>query len=228
MNIHELRALVRKARGIYRTQGLMPLLRRFFVFVRDFIFLYQHYYIFEHTLVERDEAASLPKIADFTLYIIRTDKDAAEVEDITGFELRRRLVDVTEKLEKGAVGFVGFVKGKFAHISWVAFSEEAKRTFDLVPYKVDFSNGQACTGGTYTVPAFRGKGLMFYGYFRRFQFLREVGVEKTRNAVLTGNTASLKVHAKLGARKLAEGSRLILLGFEFWKETVLVPTGKTD
>ncbi|HEY49759.1 MAG TPA: hypothetical protein G4O13_06915 [Dehalococcoidia bacterium] len=226
MSFYELKVLVKRARDIYKYQGLRPLLARVYDRVASFVFQYAHYYIFEHTLIERDEADFLPRIDNFTLHIIRTNKEAGEFEAATGFELRRRLVDVEEKLEKGAIGFCGFVGEEFAHIGWIAFSEKARKTFDTVPYKVDFSNGQACTGGSYTVPAFRGKGLMAYVYFRRFQFLREMGIKTTRNSVLTSNTASLKVHAKFGPKLLARGRRLKLMGRQSWKETPIVPTGE--
>jgi len=62
----------------------------------------------------------------------------------------------------------------------VALNEEAKNTFDFIPYEVYFSNNQACTGGTETVPEYRGRGLMVYGYFERFKFLREMGFQQVR------------------------------------------------
>lgn len=77
-------------------------------------------------------------------------------------------------------------------------TEEAKSTFDPLPYQVNLSDNQACTGGTITVPKYRGKGLMTYGYFKRFEYLRKHGITTSRNVVNAGNVTSQKVHAKFG------------------------------
>jgi RimJ/RimL family protein N-acetyltransferase len=98
-------------------------------------------------------------------------------------------------------------------------SQEAKDSFDSLPYQVNFADKQACTGGTWSNPNYRGKGLMVYGYFKRFEFLRERGFESSRNAVDEGNIASQKAHAKFGPKIYAKARYLKILGWRRWKET---------
>ena len=95
-------------------------------------------------------------------------------------------------LDKGAIAFCIFVNGEVAHIGFVAMSEEAKNTVDHMPYKVDFSNNEACTGATETVPEYRSKGLMGYVYFKRFQFLREKGKVISRVSLLILNPIDMQ------------------------------------
>ena len=228
MIFRQLKRVLIKARDVLQTQGAGSLVRQVLVSIRKFLFRYGHYYIYEHTLKERDEAGFLPQLDDFATYIIRNHEEAEEVEAATGYDLRRRMVDVSEKLDKGAIAVFVFTRGKPVHFGWIAFSREAQKTFDTVPYKVDYSGGQACTGGSFTIPDYRSKGLMAYGYFKRFQLLREMGITTTRNAVRVENIASQNVHAKFGPKILAEGRRLTVLGITFWKETPYVAAGEPD
>ena len=133
-----------------------------------------------------------------------------------GFQdLRRRWRRAERGLEHEGVAFCVFVGRELAHIGWVAFTKEAKDTFDPLPYRVNFSDNQACTGGTWTEPKFRGQGLMTYIYFKRFEFLRQMGIKTTRNAVETDNISSQKVHAKFGLTVLAEARYLRLIYWYF-------------
>jgi hypothetical protein len=212
--------LLTRAKDILQTEGLKPLLRRGFDFVRAPLFQYGNYYLYlyQHTLKGRDEADFMPRIQGFTFRMVRTNEEADELAVTMGCDFRRCFVDARKSLDKGAIAFCLFVKGEIAHIGWVALSEEAKRVIEYLPYKVDFSNNEACTGGTITIPKYRGKGLMKYGYFKRFQFLREKGIIASRNAVAVNNIASQKAHAKFGPKIYARACYLKILWWDFWKE----------
>ena len=114
-----------------------------------------------------------------------------------------------------------FVGQELAHEGWVALTEEAKRQVDSLPYDVDFLNKEACTGGTYTKPKYRGKGFMVYSYYKRLEYLRDIGVVKSRNAVCISNIASQKAHAKLEPTICARARYWKILRWEFWRETPL-------
>ena len=116
----------------------------------------------------------MPKIQDFTFKIVSTNQQADELAT-EGIDFRSNFINARRGLDKGALAFCIFVERELAHIGWVAMTEEAKNTFDSLPYQVDFSNKEACTGGTVTIPKYGGKGLMVYGYFKRLQFLKERG-----------------------------------------------------
>jgi RimJ/RimL family protein N-acetyltransferase len=170
---------------------------------------------------ERRESDYLPRTQNFTFKIIRTNQEANELA-LNGFQdFRLRWRNAKRGLKYGGVAFCIFVEHELAHIGWVAFNKEAKDTFDPLPYHVNFSVDQACTGGTWTNPKYRSQGLMTYIYFKRFEFLRQMGIKTTRNAVEKYNITSQKVHAKFGFTVLAEAHYLRLIYWYFKKEKQL-------
>lgn len=193
------RALQRLA-WTYRRDGLFFFIRvlRYYIFPT-----YDDYYLYEHTMATRTEAGFLPRLQNFTCHVVSSNKQA-DMLAADGVDFREYVFNARWALDKGAIAFCIFIGGEFAHIGWVALTEEAKNTFDIIPYKVDFADREACTGGTMTVPKFRGKGLMKYGYFMRFQFLFEKGIRISRNAVASNNIASQRVHALFHPRILGK------------------------
>jgi GNAT superfamily N-acetyltransferase len=195
---------LKRAFTALRKEGLLPSLailqQDVFQFFRNYLFHLSNYYLYEHTIKERDETDFLPKIQSFDFYIVSSNQEADELAG-GGVDFRDHFPTARQTLERGGVAFCIFIGGEFAHGGWVALTEHAKKTFDRVPYPVDFSNNEACTGGTLTLPKFRGKGLMKYCYFKRFEFLREKGIKISRNAVKADNVVSQRVHAKFGPKR---------------------------
>lgn len=208
---------MRRAGEIFQTEGLLPLLGRGFIFLVGYLFRYGNYYLYEHTIKARDEADFLPKTMDSTFKILTTSRQADELA-AAGLDFGSRHPNERGGLRKGAVAFCFFIDGKLAHIGWLAMNEAAKNTFDSLPYQVNFADRQGCTGGTWTHPRYRGRGLMVYGYFKRFEFLRERGFKSSRNAVAMGNIASRKAHARFGPRVYAKARYLKIFGWRNWKE----------
>jgi len=226
--ISTLVAMLKRAKDILQTEGLKPLLTRGFAFVSVWLVQYRDYYLYEHTLEDGNEADYLPEIQDFTLKIISSNEEADKLAEAMGSDFRRRFVTARSMLDKGAIAFCIFVKGGIAHIGWVALSEEAQKAVDNLPHRVDFLDHEAYTGGTETISQYRGKGLMAYGYFKRFEFLREKGIVVSRNAVAKSNIASQKAHAKFSPRVHAEAKHLRLLWWHFWKEKPLARSNTHD
>jgi hypothetical protein len=195
--------------------------------VSPWFFRSEYYYIYEHMTKQRNENDFLPKLQGVTFKIISNNKEADELAKETGFDFRQRLVKARERLTNGAIAFCFFVGNELVHIGWVAMDEKAKKAVDPIPFKVAFSEGQACTGGTWTLPEYRGKGLMAYSYFKRLQFLREKGFTSSRNAVGKTNIASQKAHAKLGPKMVAEARVLKLFSVTFYSEKKSVRTEQT-
>lgn len=216
---HRLSTLFTKAIDILQKEGLIALLKKGF----NFLVVYQNhtYYLYEHVIKERNEADFLPRINDFTFKIVLTNQHADKLA-ADGFQLPEDTTNAKYRLEKGAIAFCVFVKGKLVHIGWVALTEEAKNSFDGVPYQVDFTNKQACTGGTVTIPEYEGNGLMAYGYFKRQQYLKETGITVSRNAVETSNIASQRVQAKFDPKIYAKGRYLQILRWKYWNEKPLM------
>jgi RimJ/RimL family protein N-acetyltransferase len=204
-----------RAQEILRTEGLTALFGktpRYLLWklgrLGRYLFEYRVCYLYEHTMKERNEADYLPRLPDFTLKIISTNEEADEVARDGFQDIRRMWKRAGHALDHGGVAFCVFVGPELAHIGWVATNKKAKDTFDTLPYRVDFASAQACTGGTWTRPKYRGNGLMNYICFKRFQYLRASGIKTSRNAVETDNTASQKSHARFGPRVLAEARYL--------------------
>lgn len=225
--LHRLSAKLAAAKDILQTEGAVSLLRRGFDFSRRSLFQHGRYYLYEHSLEERNEADFMPRIHDFVFKIISSNEEADELAASIGHDFRHCFINARRTLDKGAIAFCIFVDGRIAHIGWVALTEEAKQKIDCHPYEVEFANKIACTGGTETVPEHRGKGLMVYGYFKRFQYLREKGLIASRNAVAVDNIASQKAHAKFGPKKYATARYLKLLGWEYWRESPTEPVDHT-
>jgi len=209
-----LRELFNRARDILRTEGVVPMLRKG---LGRYIYRNATFYVYEHTIKERNEADFLPKVQNFTIKIVHNNQQADELES-EGYCFRSHFIGARNGLERGAIAFCIFIDREFAHIGWVATNEEAKRTFDYLPYLVDFTKGEACTGGTETVPKFGGNGLMAYGYYKRFEFLKQMGITTSRNATETSNIMAQRVHAKFCPRICAQAKYLKLLWWEKWEE----------
>jgi GNAT superfamily N-acetyltransferase len=208
---------LKRAFTALRKEGLFPSLailqQDVLNFLANYIFHFSNYYLYEHTVKERDGTDFLPKVQSFDFHIISSNQEADELAR-GGVDFRDYFPTSRQTLDRGGVAFCIFICGEFAHGGWVALTEDAKMAFDRVPYRVDFSNNEACTGGTLTLPKFQGKGLMKYCYFKRFEFLREKGIKISRNAVKADNIISQRVHAKFGPKR-REICYLRLLNWKF-------------
>ena len=197
--MREFRALVRRAFKLLRKEGPVSLGKHtlsFAVYLWRRIYYSRRVYLYEHSLVPRDRSRFLPKLDSWELRILRSNEDADRVAS-EGFEdLREPFVFSGRGLESGAVAFCVYVGTELAHVGWLAVDERGRKAVDRMPFTVAFDAGQACTGGTYTSPKYRGKGLMPYGYFERFEYLKERGFTTSRNSVEVSNVPSHKAHAR--------------------------------
>ncbi len=215
-----LTAILGAARDTLRREGLGLLVSRGLPFLMRYLFQCSTVYLYEHTMRERNEADFMPRTPDFTVRIVTSNQQADELA-AEGFDFRPYVFYARRVLDRGGVAFCIFVAGEFAHVGWVALTEEARGYIDPLPLRVDFSGNEACTGGTRTLARYRGMGLMTYGYFLRFEFLRKRGITVSRNTVATNNIASQRVHTKFVPRVYARARYLKILGWKFWKETPL-------
>jgi hypothetical protein len=190
----------------FQKEGFIPTLK----LLGHYVFSNTNYFIYEHTLQARDEADFFPRVENVTMRVISSNH-AADMLASHGNDFREYMNFARQSPDKGALVFCFFIDGELAHVGFVALTEEAKNTFDTVPYLVDFSHKEACTGGTFTPPKFRGKGLMKYGYFKRFQYLYEHGIRVSRNAVTVNNIVSQRVHAKFNPRIYAKAQHVKFL-----------------
>jgi RimJ/RimL family protein N-acetyltransferase len=160
----------------------------------------------------------MPSIDNFEDFMLQDIKEMKSLE-LKGYKFisRRRSSEIA--LNDGVIIFCLFINKELAHVGRLALTEKAKRYVDNLPFKVDFYQGEACTGGTWTSPKFRGNGFMKYGYYQRFEFLRGLGIKTSRNAVNITNIASRRVHEKFNPEIYGEAKyRRLFFIFKFWNE----------
>ncbi len=137
-------SVFKKANYLYRTEGLMPLIKQGFAFLAKFFYRSRWYYIIEHAPQNLKESDFVPDLPGFTFRLIES-KDVS-VNDPQSIYLNNRVADARERLNAGAVAFCVFFGESLASIGWVAFTEKAHKSLFQPPYKVDFNSGQASTG----------------------------------------------------------------------------------
>lgn len=212
----------------YRVNRILQLISEegwlilFITLVRNFIGIpCERFYLFRHTIIDRNAEDFMPNIRDFEHFILR-DIQEMETLESKGYKFISRGISTKIALNNGVIVFCVFVNKELAHIGRLALTGNAKSYVDNLPFEVDFNRGEACTGGTWTSPKYRGKGLMKYGYYQRFEFLRGLGVKISRNAVNITNIASRRVHEKFNPEIYGEAkSRKLFFIFQFWNEKPL-------
>lgn len=216
--------LLRRAGYILKTEGLKTLLRR----GSEFLFG-GNYYLYEHNLWEESAQTSqaniIPKIQNFTLEIVHSNQQADELAT-RGFEFRSADRRYRKWLDAGAVATCLFVGRELAHIGWIAMSQQAKNQVDVLPYKVDFANGEACVGWCWTNRKYRGMGLMPYAGTKRLQFLRERGFRISCSSITVDNIASQRATNKVIGEPYARVRYWHILWWKFWKEIPLTKDGR--
>jgi hypothetical protein len=229
MMTNRLGKLLNRTKEIYQEKGLLTLIKRIFIFViSPIIEEYNNFYVYElpWDLEGVDEADYLPKVPNITYRTIETVQQLGELSN-EGFDLSP--VDIEQfrrRLQKGAILSVVFVDREVGHTSWTALNEEAKKTFNRYPYKVDFANNECCTGDSWTSPKYRRQGLNYYSARKKEQYVVRKGAIKNRSIVLTNNIASMKQSEKMGAKKVAKAHYIRIFGLKFWRERPVQSTNK--
>jgi hypothetical protein len=121
-------------------------------------------------------------------------------------------------LDNGAVAFCIYVGREPVHIAWLATSCEARRPLDRLGYEVRFGSGEAWTGAAWTTPSHRGRGLLTYSCYRRFEYLRLSGWLISRGAVETNNPVSHRATMRFAPQVYAIGRQWRVLGRRLWAE----------
>jgi hypothetical protein len=170
---------------------------------------------------EINESDITPKINNLNFVVVRSVQQLEELA-LAGFEISMDREETIGRLEKGAIAFLIFVDKELAFRGWSALTPQSKATINLYPYKVDFTNHEACIGGAWTNPKYRGKGLFTYETYKRQQFLEEIGVQVTRCVVEANNSVSQKVHARFNDVLYAKFLYFRIFGLQFWNEKPII------
>lgn len=212
----KLAAAIHIARRIRREQGLLELIHRMAGFVVRHIGGVCRLNVFAHEVPSDPAALHRPPVPAVEVRWIRSEAEADALpyqEDFRDFSFHAR-----SALRDGALAVCFYLNGEFAHVGWIAFDPLGKRWVDNIPFAVDFQQGEAVTGGTWTRPKYRGRGLMAYSYFLRFEYLSRAGYRCARSAVVRGNTPSERVHARFGGIQVARGLLIRVGTWRYWHE----------
>ena len=219
-----LKSLIIRMRAVSREEGLTSIFKRGFKYLVHRVFSQVTYYLKECPIqeLEIDPDKFLPNIPNLTYRFIRTNREADEITNKFK-DFRLYYLNSRERLDKGAIAFCIYIGQEPAYICWIAMNEPAKATFDDVPCRIDFTNGEVFAGGEMTIPKYRRKGLKKYGVHLRDLFLKEMGVIKKRSAISVNNDASLKAAIGRKNRIYAKVLYIKLFWWKFYKEIPISP-----
>lgn len=217
--------LLRRARRLHETEGTAHLAKRALAFLVGLVFEYRVYYVYADRVSEvlgLGESEVMPKVGDLTIAVVCTNREADDLEAL-GLEFRSyvRNFDARKALDRGATAICIFAGSVLATIGWVALSPGAKDSLGEPPYRVDFSNGEACSAGLWTHPRYRRQGLRAYGRLKRLEFLQRRGVHTRWGAILRGNTVAREGRAWFQPEPRAQARYLRILWWKWWQERPL-------
>jgi GNAT superfamily N-acetyltransferase len=207
---------------LLRTEGLPGLCRglgRLLRKVRRAVLAVEEYYLHEIPLLAfGDQSVSLPDVDGFEVHVVESVGDANRLAALGYEDFRGLFPQADRRLAAGAVAFCAYVDRLVAHIGWVALTREAKRTFDDLPYRVDFDRGEGCSGGSWTCPLYRNRGLYSWVMGARLRYLRDRGCRICRNATLVKNTPSRRGQRHYQPEVVATARYVRIAGWVSWKE----------
>lgn len=216
--------LIRRIAKVYQSEGLSSVIRRSFMFMVKRVFSYETYYLLEQSVQdlelhgEKHVSAMPGSTTRLVTSNLQADELAREYEDFRLYH-----INAHQMLDAGATVLCIYIGKEFANMGWFATTDSAKKTFNDIPYHVDFDNKEACLGGSYTAPKYRRQGMRIYGSSLRNKALKEMGIVTRKMAVRTNNYAGLKAsNATPGHRVYARARCIRFLAFTFWKE---IPMG---
>lgn len=221
--MRRLTVLLKRAKQILQTEGFVSLVRRGFALLAYCLFEHRSYWLWGNDVEDvrsSNEADFMPKIDNFTLKIISTNQEADELE-AGGLEFRSHVPNGRERLDSGAVAFCIFTGRELANISWVAMTQQAMDSLNKPTFKVDFSNNESWSGGSWSSPKYRRKGLQVYNNLKRFEYLLDKAVVVDWGALEKGNIGAQKANTEFGGKIYAEGRHLRILWWKSWRERAL-------
>ncbi len=206
--------LLARARRVLGQQGIRGLLRTVF---HHYVFSVTWFYLYEHRHRATDELQFLPAYGRFESEFLCSNEEADLVARSRD-DFRYQFPVARRALDSGAVALCVFAGHELAHVGWIATSSTARGVLDPLGYEVDFPEGVGWTGAAFTMPAYRGKGLLAYSCHLRFQRLLESGVVASRAAVDVRNQASVRATLRFEPRVYGMGRQVRLFCWQCWSE----------
>ncbi|NMB64004.1 hypothetical protein [Pelotomaculum propionicicum] len=182
-------AYIKRGFYILRNDGIKDFINQFIAYMISLFYRHKLYYLYQ---IDLDQITGENNIIikDYEIQIIQNVK---EFRSLIANSYNFCDMIFEYRLKKGAMAFCLFNSNKeISHVTWVAFDKEAKKDIDYLPYNVNFSEGEVCSGAAYTNPLDRGKGLAKYVQIMLFSFLRSKGIKKVLLTTEVGNMSSNK------------------------------------
>ncbi len=164
------------------------------------LFLRREYLLHEFDLSSVDDRYSAPPVGGLDVHIVECDEDADRLVELGFDDFRAFVPDATHRVECGAVAFCAYVQGILAHVAWIALTQRAKDSFDNLDYEVRFGEREGCSGGSWTYPSFRCRGLYRHVMWHRLKYLSRKGCLVCRDATERHNLASIQGQGVFGPR----------------------------
>lgn len=211
--------LCQRAKGILQDEGWGAFIRQGFSFACHRFIYIATYYIYEETLASIDRGIKTKPEVDCVLKVIH---NTHELDKLIGEGYNFKSLRFRSQLQETAIAFCLFREQELASVTWVAHNKKGKRKVDSLPFEVNFGAGEICTGDSYTVPVYRGKGLLAYTYACISNYyLASNGLSKARFSINVNNITSQKAHVKFNPVVIGKGRFLKILWWNFWKEQVI-------
>ena len=209
---------LRRARGVLRQDGPLALA---VAVARTYVVDRRTYHLYEHHHRVWPGETFRPRLVRFEERFV-SGNDEAELLARDHEDFRNVMMSAWRGLDSGAVAFCIYVGREVAHVAWLATSPAGRRALDRLGYEVRFDQGEAWTGAAWTVPSYRGRGLLTYSCHRRFEYLLCSGCEVSRGAVETNNLVSHRATMRFGPRVYATGCLWHVFGRHWWSEREVV------
>ncbi len=221
--MNRLTELARRATLVYRTEGLPALTRRAATYAAGGLFRYETYYLYENDGSRHGTGSDtdfVPRVAGLSFRLVCSNEEA-DVLEAEGFRFTEDVGDTRRRLNEGAVAFCLFVGHELVNIGWLCTTQQAKDSLNEPPARVDFANGEAWAGGSWTSSEYRRMGLYRYNSLKMVEYWLQKGIVKDKWAIAKRNVASLTAESSTGNVRYAEARYLRVLWWKSWKEKPL-------
>jgi len=213
--------LVGRARKLLRSDGpkglAFGLVRTVSQVIRR-VYFEVDYCISDFDLRDWEWDSSRPPVEGLEVHVVESEADADQLA-LCGYEDFREVTPLAgRRLACGAVAFCAHVDRVLVHMAWVALDVDGKRTFDALPYAVDFANGEGCSGGSWTFPRYRRRGIYRHVFGWRLAYLQSQGCTLCRNATRTDNLPSRRGQGVFPHRVIGRAHLRMLFGRTRWTE----------
>jgi len=201
-------------------EGLIALITKGFSFLIEKLVWYENYYVLTGVIhdMSPDPGANKPAIENLSYRFFHSNREADEIA-ATHEDFRSYYVNSIKRLDSTAVALCVYVDKEVGFACWLALSEKAKKTFNYIPYRVDFDNNNSCSGGYLTTARHRRKGLMTYAVHLENMYLKEKGIVLDRSIIKARNHVAVQSSYGFGYRFTAKARYFKFLWWKRWQET---------